>query len=177
MWVSSNNAGITNPSASASRAGWYGEGGHDCCEAYQKDEASKVSAHVSESTVSYDRARETIYTHLLGPRWPSAARGPKRIAQRRRRSASIARGSSLSCGTSSPSAQRMTFPFGLCALLHPSSREPNSALLMRQPPLPAPQRPPPPLPRSSAGPVRSSRGRARRDGSHRALPRRGARAL
>lgn len=43
VWVSSNNAGVTNPSASASRAGWYGEGGHDCCEAYQKDEASKVS--------------------------------------------------------------------------------------------------------------------------------------
>ena len=43
MWVSSNNAGVTNPSASASRAGWYGEGGHDCCEAYQKDESSKVS--------------------------------------------------------------------------------------------------------------------------------------
>ena len=42
MWVSSNNAGVTNPSASASRAGWYGEGGHDCCEAYQKDESSKV---------------------------------------------------------------------------------------------------------------------------------------
>ena len=42
MWLSSNNAGVTNPSASASRAGWYGEGGHDCCEAYQKDESSKV---------------------------------------------------------------------------------------------------------------------------------------
>ena len=49
MWLSSNNAGVTNPSASASRAGWYGEGGHDCCEAYQKDESSKVRELASES--------------------------------------------------------------------------------------------------------------------------------
>jgi len=49
VWLSSNNAGVTNPSASASRAGWYGEGGHDCCEAYQKDESSKVRELASES--------------------------------------------------------------------------------------------------------------------------------
>lgn len=43
VWVSSMSKGATNASGNASRAGWYGEGGHDCCDAYQKDEASKVA--------------------------------------------------------------------------------------------------------------------------------------
>ena len=43
VWVSSRTTAATNASGNASREGWYGEGGHDCCQAYQKDEASKLA--------------------------------------------------------------------------------------------------------------------------------------
>ena len=175
MWLSSNNAGVTNPSASASRAGWYGEGGHDCCEAYQKDESSKVRELASESRLRASTCTlHPSQVAICGARTQAdCAVAPKIRIDRAWLEFQLRNILAFRAAHDVPVWIVRTPPF--------KQPRPNSVLMMCQPTAPSPpthRRPTPlPPPRSSVGPVRSTRGRARRDGSRRALPRRGARAL